>query len=92
MKAEDYNAALALYAAADQTATANLIELLTAAVLLKLAPPARVEDVATVTVSPSDIELMLRTHYFESRYEGDEMTIFLTPLGLDRGLAGASEA
>lgn len=80
MTKDDYAAAMAMYADADRRATAGLIEMLTAAVLLKLNPPARADDVVSVSVSPADIESMLQSHHFESRYEGDEMTIFLTPL------------
>jgi hypothetical protein len=80
MTKADYEAAMAMYADADRRATAGLIEMLTAAVLLKLNPPVRGDDVVSVSVSPTDIEETLRTHHFESRYEGDEMTIFLTPL------------
>jgi hypothetical protein len=80
MTKDDFNAALAMYADADRRATAGLIEMLTAVVLLKLNPPARADDVVSVSVSPAEIEAMLQSHHFESRYEGDEMTIFLTPL------------
>lgn len=80
MTKPDYEAAMAMYADADRRATAGLIEMLTAAVLLKLNPPARADDVVSVSVTPEDISTMLATHHFESRYEGDEMTIFLTPL------------
>lgn len=79
MKREDFDAAMAMYAAADQRAAANLIELLTATLVCKLAPPAGT-DVATVTISPPDIEEMLRTHHFEARYVEGEMTVFVTPL------------
>jgi hypothetical protein len=81
MTKDDFNAAMAMYADADRRATAGLIEMLTAVVLLKLNPPARADDVVSVSVSPAEIEAMLQTHHFESRYEGEEMTIFLTPLG-----------
>jgi len=80
MTKSEYEAAMAMYAEADQRSTAGLIEFVTAAVLLKLNPPARGDGVVSVTISPADIEETLRTHHFESRYDGDEMTIFLTPL------------
>jgi hypothetical protein len=80
MKTADFNAAMAMYADADRRATAGLIEMLTAAVLLKLNPPARGDDVVSVTVSQRDIEETIRTHHFDVEYRGDEMTVFLTPL------------
>jgi hypothetical protein len=80
MTKNDFDAAMAMYADADRRATAGLIEMLTAAVLLKLNPPARGDDVVSVTVSPADISEMVTTHHIESRYDGDEMTVFLTPL------------
>ena len=82
MKTADFNAAMAMYADADRRATAGLIEMIAAAALLKLHPPARGDDVVTVTISPADIEEMIRTHHFEAEYRGDEMTIILTPLSV----------
>lgn len=79
MKAEDYRDALALYAEADQRATAQMIELVTAAVVLKLAPPAG-EDVATVTLSAADLEAVAETHYIETSYDEAGMTLHLTAL------------
>jgi len=84
VKKEEFDAAMAMLAEADQRATAGLIEMLTATLLLKLDPPARGDDVVQVTVSPRDIAETVRTHHFESQYNGDEMTIFLTPLAEPR--------
>lgn len=80
MNKQDFEAAMAMYAEADQRSTAGLIEMITAAVLLKLNPPARGDDVVEVTLSPRDIEDTIRTHRFEARYDGEEMTVYLTPL------------
>lgn len=75
---------MAMYANADQRATAGLIEMLAAAILLKLSPPARGDDVVSVTISPQDLDETIRTHHFEVQYVGDEMTVFLTPLAASR--------
>lgn len=86
MKAGEFRQAMALYADADQRATAGLLEMVAAALLLKLNPPAREDDVVSVTLSPLDIEEVIRTHHFEARYTEDgTMTIFLTPLAVARG-------
>lgn len=81
MTNKDFSAAMAMYAEADQRATAGLVEMLTAALLLKLSPPARGDDVVDVTLHPQDIADMMATHHFEAEYNGEAMTIYLTPLG-----------
>jgi hypothetical protein len=80
MTSKDFAATLAMYAQADQRATAGLIEMLTAAVLLKLNPPARGDDVVEVSIHPQDIADMVASHHFEAVYSGETMTIYLTPL------------
>jgi hypothetical protein len=80
MKAEEYRDALALIAESDRRATAQLIEHIVAACVLKLAPPAD-GQVASVSISPDDIESLLASHFFDATYdESGEMTLFLTPL------------
>lgn len=92
MKPSDFEAAMAMYADADQRSTANMVEMLAAAILHKLNPPARGDDVVSVTISPRDIEETIRTHHFEASYDGDEMTLFLTPLGYDRAVSAATDS
>jgi hypothetical protein len=83
MKTEDFNSAMELYADADRRATAGLIEMLTAAVLLKLTPPEKGKAVS-VTVSPADLEDVVRTHHFETSYDTDgTMTLILTEITSD---------
>lgn len=84
MTSEDFAAALEMYAESDQRAAAALIENITAAVLLKLNPPAHGEDVVSVSISPDDISETIRTHHFEAVYEGATMTLSLTPLSVPR--------
>lgn len=80
MKADDYRDAMALIAESDRRATAQLIEHIVAATLLKLSPP-KDDAVVSVSISPADVEVMLETHHFETEYAADgEMTLFLTPL------------
>jgi len=76
---KDYYAALAMYASADQRSTANMIELIAATVLRKLVDP-KGEAVASVSLSPDDLEATARSHYFEARYQGDTMTILMTEI------------
>ncbi len=80
MKRDQFEQALAMYADADQRATASMIENVAAIVLLKLNPPARGDDVVEVTISAEDISQMAQAYRYEARYDGGEMTIFLTPL------------
>lgn len=76
----DHAAAMAMYADADRRATAGLIEMMVAASLHKLNPPARGDDSVSVSISPEDIEETIRTHGIVSTYEGDVMTITISPL------------
>ncbi len=80
MKAEEFRDALALIAESDRRATATMIEHVVAATLLKLAPPDQ-GAVATISISPSDVEALYETHFFETQYdEVGGLTLFLTPL------------
>lgn len=80
MKAQDYQAAMALYAEADQRATAALIELVTATVLRKVSEPAG-EEVVRVTLSPADLDETAADFYFSASYSPEgEMDIHLTRL------------
>lgn len=83
MKADQFKDAMALYAEADQRATANLIELVTATVLRKLALP---EDgkAVSVTFSPDDLSDTAADFYFEADYADEAMTITLTRLVLTK--------
>lgn len=83
MKTEQFQAAMALYAEADQRATAGLVELLTATILRKLQPPEG-KAVAEVTVSQADFDETMRDYYVDSSYGADgDMTIFVTRLRPD---------
>jgi hypothetical protein len=80
MKAQDYQAALALYADADQRATAALIEIVAATVLRKVAEP-QGEEVVRVTLSPADLEETAADFYFSANYTDEgEMDLHLTRL------------
>ena len=83
MKAEEFGAIMAAYAESDQRATASLIELLVATVMRKHEPAAG--EVQHVTISPADIEETLRTHYFETDYDGDSMRLSITPYVVPNG-------
>lgn len=82
MRQSDFDAAMRMYAEADQRSTATLIELVAAAVLLKLSGIEKAGEVVSVSVSPADISNMMTTHHFDAQYAGEEMTVFLTPLKL----------
>jgi hypothetical protein len=82
VRQSDFDAAMRMYAEADQRSTATLIELVAAAVLLKLNPIDKAGDVVSVSISPGDISNMMTTHHFDVKYAGEEMTVFLTPLKL----------
>lgn len=76
---------LAVMADAEARHTASLIEMVAAAVLLKTHPPARGDDVVSVTISKADIDEAIRQFHFEARYdEHGAMTLYLTPLGAER--------
>lgn len=80
MKAQDYQAAMALYAEADQRATATLIELVAATILRKVSEPVG-EEVVRVTLSPADLEETVADFYFSTTYSDDgEMNLHLTRL------------
>lgn len=85
MKQNEFLSALTYWAEGEDRSTALLVEAVTAAILLKLNPPARGDDVVSVSLSTRDLEELFETHHFESRYDaGGEMTIFLTPLSVRR--------
>lgn len=80
MKAQDYQAALTLYAEADQRATAALLELAAATVLRKITPPEG-EAVVTVSLTPDDLEQTVADYLVDTHYgEDSEMTVFVTKL------------
>lgn len=68
MKAQDYQAALTLYAEADQRATAALIELVAATVLRKVSEPVG-EEVVRVTFTPADLDETVADFYFSASYD-----------------------
>lgn len=69
---------LAMMADAEARATANLIEMVAAASLMKLAPPEG-EAIARLTISQDDLDLVLQGFRYDTAYdEHGAMNIFLT--------------
>ncbi|HLP67788.1 MAG TPA: hypothetical protein VK181_09740 [Rhizobium sp.] len=80
MKAEQFQEAMALYAEADQRATASLIELVVATVLRKTAEPLDGET-SHVSLSPADLEETAHDFLVDTSYTDEgEMSLHLTRL------------
>lgn len=75
---------LAMMADAEARATANLIEMVAAASLMKLAPPEG-EAIARLTITQADLDLVLQGFRYDTAYdEHGAMNIFLTRIVVDR--------
>jgi hypothetical protein len=69
-----------MMADAETRATAQLIETVTAAVLVKLAPP-QGEDVAELTISQADLDEAMTQYFHQASYdEHGTMTMRVTKL------------
>jgi len=79
MKADTLNL-LAMMADAETRSTAQLIEMIAASALVKLAPP-QGTAVAELVISQADIDAAMREHYYEASYdEHGTMTLRITKL------------
>lgn len=71
---------MAFWGEGDQRRVGTLVELITASLLVKLNPPARGDDVVSVTLGPEDLKAVYSHFYVETEYQNGEMTLFATPL------------
>lgn len=85
MKTPDALNLLAMHADAEARSTAQLVEMIAAAVLVKLAPP-QGEVVAELVISQADLDTAMREHFYEAAYdEHGTMTLRMTRLLPDGG-------
>ncbi len=69
---------LAMHADAEARSTAQLVEMIAAACLVKLAPPKGTE-VASLTISQADLQTAMAEHTYAAEYdEHGTMTLHLT--------------
>lgn len=74
---------LAMMADAEARSTAQLIEMVAAAALAKLAPP-QGTAVAELVISQADLDVAMREHFFEATYDDNgTMTLRMTRLIAD---------
>jgi hypothetical protein len=71
---------LAMHADAEARSTAQLIEMIAAACLVKLAPPEGTA-VAELVISQADLDAAMREHFYEASYDQHgAMTLRITRL------------
>lgn len=80
MKDDEFCNFVAMAADAEQRATAMLIEMVAAAALMKLHPPARGDDVVTLEITQADMDAVVRDFAYHATYDAEQtMTITLKP-------------
>lgn len=82
MRDSDFTEIMATWADGEARSTATLVEMLTAAVIVKIAPPS-VDEVTSITIGQADLSEVLKDFHYETRYENGTMTLFLTRLATD---------
>ena len=70
---------LAMWADAEALSTANLIEMVAAACLMKLTPPTG-EQVVSFELTQEDFDSVVRDYHFETEYQDGTMKTLLTPI------------
>lgn len=72
---------LAMHADAEARSTAQLVEMMVAACLYKLAPP-KEGEIASLTISQADLQAAMVEHTYAAEYdEIGTMTLHLTKVG-----------
>ena len=79
MKSGEFMHVMATWADAEARSTAQLIEILAAAALMKLNRPTG-KEIVELTLGEADLTAVLTDYHYETRYADGQMTILLTPL------------